>query len=113
MDKPWMTLFPALALGLALGAGACKKHDPHAGHGHGQAAVQKSYPLTGEVVRLQAEGRVVILKHDKIEGFMDAMTMGFELADPKQGQGLKPGDRVSATLVATADAYVLQDLKKR
>jgi Cu(I)/Ag(I) efflux system membrane protein CusA/SilA len=104
---------PALGLALAFGAAACTKVDADAHAGHGHSAEAKSYPVTGTVKGFQAEGRVVILEHDKIEGFMDAMTMGFELADAKLGQGLKVGDKISATLTVGQDTYILTELKKQ
>jgi Cu(I)/Ag(I) efflux system membrane fusion protein len=109
----------ALSLGLALGASACKK-DEHDGHmqdlghgGHGAAVgTAKSYPIVGVVQGLQNEGQVVILKHQKIEGLMGAMTMGFELADPKLGAGLQKGDKISGTLTVQGDSYVLTGLQR-
>ncbi len=103
-------LIGGLTLGLALGAMACKKAETPAADA---AAQVKTYPITGEVLKFQAEGKVVILKHDKIEGLMDAMTMGFELADPKLGAGLKAGDKVAGTLSHSADSYVITALAKR
>lgn len=98
----------ALTLGLALGAGACKKAEAPAA----ENAV-RNFAITGEVVGFQADGRVILLKHEKIEGLMDAMTMGFELADPKLGAALKKGDKVGGNLRHSADSYVITELKKR
>jgi Cu/Ag efflux protein CusF len=104
---------PALGLALALGASACSKSDADAHAGHNHAAEAKTYAVTGTVKGFQADGRVIILDHDKIEGFMDAMVMGFELADAKLGQGLKAGDKVAATLTVGQDTYILTELKKQ
>ena len=88
-----LTLIAALALA-PLAFAACKKpaeawKPPVNGtvyHGHG-------------VVQLfQADGKIIVLKHEKIEGLMDAMTMGFELKDPAQGKALKVGDTADFTL---------------
>ena len=75
---------------------ACKKKE--------EAAAWKP-PINGTVYHghgaiqlFQSEGRIVVIKHEKIEGLMDAMTMGFELKDPAQGKALKVGDTVDFTL---------------
>lgn len=68
----------------------------------------REYTVTGDVVRLPAEGqREIIIKHDKIIDYrdstgnvvgMNAMTMPFWLSDPALAKNLKPGDRVQFTL---------------
>ena len=58
----------------------------------------KTYTGHGEVLGFQADGRVVILKHDRIVGFMEGMTMGFELKDPAWSKALKKGDIVDFVL---------------
>lgn len=103
-------LFPLFAISLIV-LPACKpvpKDAPAA-----QAPEVKSYPITGIVKGFQSENKVVILQHDKIEGLMEAMTMGFELQDPALAKGLKVGDKVSGTLNVSADAYVLSALAKK
>jgi len=55
------------------------------------------FDLTGVVVRV--EGDRIVLAHDAIEGFMDAMVMPFETRDDWALTVLTPGDRVQATLV--------------
>lgn len=99
----------ALLCALGLGTLACKPA-PKAP----EAAVPavKDYPITGVIKGFQSENRVVILQHEKIEGLMEAMTMGFELKDPSLAKGLKVGDKVTGTLTVSADAYVISALKK-
>lgn len=103
-----LLVIPALALGLAFSATACKKAEAPAA----EAPAVRNFPITGEVQGFQADGKVILLKHDKIEGLMDAMTMGFELSDPKLGAGLKKGDKVSGNLAHSADSYIIDALKK-
>jgi protein SCO1/2 len=54
------------------------------------------YPLTGRVVEIRGPTEVVVA-HDAVPGFMDAMTMPFRLDAPVDG--LRPGDRIAAELV--------------
>lgn len=101
----------ALTALLGLGLTACvpaDKDQPSA-----EAPATKDWPITGEVLGFKSENRVLILKHDKIEGLMDAMTMGFELKDPALAKGLAKGDKVEGVLTTSVDAYVITALKKR
>jgi len=44
---------------------------------HPSAAMAKRYQLYGQVVRLDPEAQTAVIKHHKIEGWMEAMTMEF------------------------------------
>jgi len=56
---------------------------------------------------VEPERRSVVVKHDEIPGFMPAMTMPFDVKEPKELQGLKPGDRISfRMLVTTNDGWI-------
>lgn len=68
-----------------------------------------SYPVTGEVVQLRTPTEIVIA-HDEILGFMDAMTMPFTLAEPYPPT-LDPGDKVAATLIVDGGRSALHDLR--
>lgn len=60
----------------------------------GLKAAEKIYDVTG-VVRapLDQEGQIAIA-HDDIPGLMPAMTMRFDVANPKEATTLKAGDRI-------------------
>lgn len=104
-------LVPALFMAaLGLTSAACK---PAPKAPEAPAPAVKDYPITGVVKGFQSENKVVILQHDKIEGLMEAMTMGFELKDPALAKGLKVGDKIAGTLEVSADAYVLTALTKK
>jgi Cu/Ag efflux protein CusF len=100
-------LIAGLGLALAFGAAACKKADAPA------AVASQDYAVIGVVKGFQAEGKVIILQHQKIEGLMDAMTMGFELADPAKAKDLKPGDAVHATLSKMDQTYKITAIAKQ
>ena len=58
-----------------------------------------TYPLTGEVVKVdRAKGRLTVA-HDDIPGFMEPMTMPFRVKDSTLFEGLAVGDTIAATLV--------------
>ncbi|MEJ2246128.1 MAG: copper-binding protein [Acidobacteriota bacterium] len=57
------------------------------------------HQLRGEVVAVDQDRHQVTLAHEKIEGFMDAMTMPFNVKDEWAIPLLAPGKRVQETLV--------------
>jgi protein SCO1/2 len=56
------------------------------------------YQLHGEVVRLDPEAHAAVTKHQKIEGWMAAMTMEFPVKDEAEYKELHPGDQITATV---------------
>jgi len=64
-------------------------------------APKKHYPLPAEVISTLPQRGLLIVKHDEIPGLMPAMTMQYEVVDPKQIDDLKPGDRITAALVVS------------
>jgi protein SCO1/2 len=75
-----------------------------------------NYPLQGVVRSLVPKDGRVLIKHRAIPGFMPAMTMPFQLADPSSLESIQPGDEVEGTLrVVKEDGavkeYHLVDLK--
>lgn len=65
------------------------------------AADTRSYPIRGRVVA--THGPDVVLDHEAIPGFMDAMTMSYKLKDPTIVSELHPGDRITANLLVHKD----------
>jgi protein SCO1/2 len=60
---------------------------------------EERYPIKGKVVSVDKRGSTVSIAHEDIPGFMDAMTMPFDLKDRRLLDQLAEGDRVQATLV--------------
>jgi Cu/Ag efflux protein CusF len=58
----------------------------------------KSVNGVGKIVAVVPQSQEVVIDHEEIKGFMDAMTMGYKLASRAQLQGLKPGDVVNFTI---------------
>jgi Cu/Ag efflux protein CusF len=42
-----------------------------------EVAPVRKYPLRGHVIRLDIHRQIATVKHEKIEGWMEAMTMDF------------------------------------
>jgi protein SCO1/2 len=82
---------------LLLTAAACGRADRAAGV-PAQAAKEKRYPLTGEVVSADVARRVLVVRHDPIPGLMPAMTMEFGVTAGDAALA-KPGQRIRAELI--------------
>ncbi|MCK7478780.1 MAG: copper-binding protein [Candidatus Moduliflexus flocculans] len=51
----------------------------------------RQFPLTGEVLAVKPDRSEVQVKHDEVKGFMEPMTMWFNIKDPALLDGLAPG----------------------
>src|SRR5665213_479611 len=71
----------------------------HSGQNAEFSATGKSYPVRGVIVSTDADKGEVVLKHEAIPGFMEAMTMPYKLKDPTIISELHPGDVITATLM--------------
>ncbi len=86
----------ALALGLVAALGCGRSEAPKAA---APGAAEKPYPLKGVVVSVDTAASKVVVRHEEIPGYMDAMTMPFNVAEPKMLTELRPGDEIEAKLV--------------
>jgi Cu/Ag efflux protein CusF len=66
----------------------------------------------GEVVSVDEDQSGVTLKHQRIEGFMEAMTMHFKTEDAEVAKGIKAGDFVRFTLKDTSERTRLIYIEK-
>jgi protein SCO1/2 len=60
------------------------------------APAKKSYQFHGKVESVSADG--ITVNGDKVEGWMDAMTMKYKVDDPKVLKKVKAGDEITATV---------------
>jgi len=98
--------FPRFAsIGGLLLLAACSRQ-PEAGAA-GPVAEEKRYPLTGEVLSVDAARGRITVSHDAVPGFMPAMTMEFGAA-PGDVAIVHPGERIRAELVADLKAPRLE-----
>jgi protein SCO1/2 len=66
------------------------------------------YPLTGQLLAVQPDTGQVLVEHEAVTGYMDAMTMPFQVADRTTIRDRRPGDLISATLVVSAERSHLE-----
>lgn len=75
-----------------------------------QSAPPKRYPIQGEVISVDAPKKLLTVKHGEITGLMPAMTMGYAVANEKEIEALKPGDKISAELVVSDNVGRLENI---
>lgn len=102
---------PALAaLALLVAASGCSRSGTGETKGGPAAAAaaadatkpkEERYPLTGEIVRVEADRKVLVVYHDEIKNYMPAMTMEF-VVSPGDLAIAKPGQRIRAEMVPVA-----------
>ena len=62
------------------------------------AVAAKSITGLGKIIAITRSTGELVLDHERLDGFMDAMTMGYKVSAPKLLDGLKPGDKVTFSL---------------
>jgi protein SCO1/2 len=99
----------ALLMAVVLFLAGCRGTAKPDGGAQPKAGV-KTYPIRGVVVSSDAKTGAVTVDTEAIPGYMDAMTMPFTLAQPNIATELHPGDTITATLSASANADVLDEI---
>ena len=74
------------------------------------SADAKRYELKGKVIAVDKAKKKATVDHREIPGFMEAMTMDFEIRADWVWDDLTPGSEISATLVVDKDGYWLENL---
>jgi mono/diheme cytochrome c family protein len=77
---------------------------PHSASEHPELG-PKPRTVTGEgtIVALRPDRQQVVVEHEEIQGFMQAMTMGYKVASLSLLNTVKPGDRVRFTIDTAAN----------
>jgi len=65
----------------------------------------KQYTLHGEILRLDAQGKIAAIKHQKIGDWMEAMTMEFPVKDQPEFDKLRTGEKINATVFVQGNSY--------
>lgn len=71
----------------------------------------RRYSLHGEVLRLQPASQTAVIRHEKIDGWMEAMTMEFPVRDKAEFARLAEGKRIRATVLVQELDYWLADIR--
>ena len=73
----------------------------------------RQYPMRGVVVRLDPRTNVASINAEKIEGWMDAMTMEYPVESKNEYLSLRKGEKITATVNVTSDGYWLTNVRER
>jgi Cu/Ag efflux protein CusF len=71
----------------------------------------KQYHMRGVVLLLEPEGHIAKIKNEKIEGWMESMTMDFPVKDPAEFSKLHAGDTIQATVFVQGLEYWVGDVR--
>jgi protein SCO1/2 len=74
-------------------------------------APRRQFEIKGTIVSVDRELGQVMLDHEEIEGFMDAMTMPFAVKDKQAFAYMAPGQRIQATLVVQEDRSWIEGIR--
>lgn len=69
----------------------------------------KTFPIRGKVVSVDSAKGSIVLDHEAVPGFMEAMTMSYKLKDPTVISELHPGDRIAAKLLVRKTSIGYED----
>ena len=64
----------------------------------GAGQTKKSFTFHGKVEAVDATGEKLTVNGEKVEGWMDAMTMAYKVDDPGVLKKVKAGDQITATV---------------
>ena len=87
-------------------AAACKNEES------GNKATTKTFHGRGVILMVDKEKGQLRIKHDKIEGLMDAMTMSFDVRDHSLLESLSAGDIIEFTLEVAGQSPYITAIKK-
>ena len=70
----------------------------------------KTYHLEGTVVSLDRQQKRIVVDHKEIPGFMGAMTMPYPVVNDQTLDRVKPGDQITADVIATSSEVHLDNI---
>lgn len=80
-------------------------------HGLALAEETRDFTVRGVVRETRPAKSQLVVKHEEIPGYMDAMTMPFQVRDPKILESVKPGDAITFQLHVTDKDHWIDGLK--
>jgi protein SCO1 len=86
----------------------CNKNPSTSGSGAQSSA--KHYQLKGKVVSIDKQGKMLNVENEAIPGYMDAMTMPYQVKPESELDTLHPGDAITADLIVQDDSAWLENI---
>ena len=75
-------------------------------------STNQTYAVRGIVRQIAPDHRHATIQHEKIPGYMAAMTMDFSVRDPNALNALSPGDEITFNLVVSADDDWIENIQR-
>ena len=100
--RDWMASVALLA-GVAT---SCARSE----HAYDYGEAKQRYKLHGKILRLRRENRIAVIQHEKIEGWMEAMTMEFPVPSLAEYSKLKEGSVIRSTVNVNDTYFWLTDI---
>ena len=82
-------------------------------HPGGAAEKSEHYAMRGMVMKVAPSHKSFVVSHDSVPGVMEAMTMSFDVREPKDLDGVAPGTTVEFTLVVGRESAVAEHVRVR
>lgn len=86
---------------------ACARSD----NGKSSAPLER-FSIHGEVMRLEPNDKLATIRHQKIVGYMEAMTMTFPVKDAQDFASLQVGTCIDGTVFVQGDNLWVGELKR-
>jgi protein SCO1/2 len=99
--RPWIQILTVILLGLAVFSRA-----------ESTEVATRTFPARGVILEIKRDTSQLVIQHEAISNYMDAMTMPFHVKDPAPLNELKRGDQVTFQLHVTADESWVDHLQK-
>ena len=105
--------FAVAVFGLAVGLGGRPQPAPLARvvAAPAESAILHEFTVNGVLEQLKNEGRTAIIEHEEIPDYMEAMTMPFNVRDPKEMKSIKINDQIQFTLKVTEEDSWIENIK--
>jgi Cu/Ag efflux protein CusF len=100
--RDWLATGPLLAAV----ATSCARSERAYDYG----TAKQRYQIHGTILRLRRENRIAVIQHEKIEGWMEAMTMDFPVPSLAEYSKLKEGSAIRATVNVNESYFWLTDI---
>src|SRR5205823_13413443 len=73
---------------------------------------QQVFQVKGVVMAVKPETKEITIKHEEVPGYMEAMTMPFDVKSTNELAGIAPGDAVSFRMIVTDTEGWIDQIKK-
>ncbi|HEX3106488.1 MAG TPA: copper-binding protein [Terriglobales bacterium] len=99
-----------MLLALAINLTACESSNKPTVAVPQEVKAAKHYHLNGKVISIDQRAKMVNVDSEAIPGFMDAMTMPYQVKPERELTQLHPGDAITADLLVEDDGAWLQNI---